>query len=622
MGLIPLKLVAALKLADVDQSMARTTPAPSKAPAKPIPQGSSSIPAASFRTPRKILQVKATHSAHLPYGSDEWRSLLDDVKELFRNGRYKECSDRSVAALEQVKGPVHPAHLTYISFYAALCITIQAQTLELRNPRKLVLLKLSLSFYERSEGFLMKAKTEQITPLGGAPKREYKRWDSDSSSRTRSFSVGSPTSTTTHTTIPDFPLPDNGSGDEIGSPSRAPRARPLSMDSSTSDCPARKDYKNLFYNSIKHYAATPPLSPTEHPLPGKRELHRSGSSSSAHSKTSSIDSMLDEFDFSLSWDANSRRSSASSFTSIASRTTTENITPRQAPQDSAPLQFLKPPPPQFQFLKPSAPPRPRKRSGFAPSLPTIISDSCIAVAAMDGSGISSTSSPERYPARNRPLPPLPLITEDIPICSDEILSDSEGGSTWGNDTQTPSSPIIPPHSKVHSPASIAVPYRRPLPPLPITVRKPVPGCRPYFSKPSPVAPPLPRPRTSPETAVEAISLFLLSQSRARYNAHIPEFHSRIKYHMTEVRKMIADVQFKKAELQAEGRPVKRLSVKELRDGTGCAKEVKWKVDKEEVVKRVRKARVQALKRRGEERIPWDGGRYQELCKLALEELKR
>lgn len=86
--------------------------------------------------------------------------------------------------------------------------------------------------------------------------------------------------------------------------------------------------------------------------------------------------------------------------------------------------------------------------------------------------------------------------------------------------------------------------------------------------------------------------------------------------------MVADIQFKKAALEAEGRPVKTLSIKELRGGTGCSKGVKWKVDKEEVVKRVRKARVQELKRRGEERKPWDGGRYQELCKLALEELKR
>ncbi|KFY31071.1 hypothetical protein V493_01435 [Pseudogymnoascus sp. VKM F-4281 (FW-2241)] len=601
--------------------MAKATPDALRDPAKPVPRCPNSTSDTSLRSPRKILNIEATHSASVPYGNDEWRSLLDNVKELFQHGRYKECSDRCVAALEQVRGPVHPAHLTYISFYAALCITIQAQSLELQNPRKLVLLKLSLSFYERSEGFLMEAKTEQITPQNGPPKREYKRWDSSSSARSRSLSVDSRTATTMNTTVISFPLPANGSDDEFKSPSIATRARTFSMDSATSDCPAKKDYKNLFYSTIKHYAPTPPLSPPEHLLPAKRELKRSGSSSSAHSKTSSIDSILDEFDFSLPWDANSRRSSASSFTSIASKTTTENIIQQQAPQNTEPLQFLNPPPPQF--LKPSAPPRPRKRPGFAPSLPTIISDSCIAGAAMDSSSISGTSSPGRYPSQSRPLPPLPLIAEDIPTCSEiQVLSDSEAGSYWSSDIKTLSSPVVPAPIKNPSLAPTAAPFRRPLPPFPLAVRQPVPGCKLNFSKPRLVAPPPPSPRTSPETAVEAISLFLLSQSRARYNAHIPEFHSRIKYHMMEVRKMIADVQFKKAALQAEGRPVKTLSIKELREGTGCAKGVKWKVEKEEIVKRVRHARVQALKRRGEERKAWDGGRYQELCKLALEELKR
>lgn len=468
----------------------------------------------------------------------------------------------------------------------------------------------------------MQAKNEQITRHDASQIREYKRWDSNSSTRTRSVSAGSPISTPIHSKIIGFPQLGNGSDDEFKPQSPATCTSILSMDSTTSDCAAKKDYKNLFYNTIKHYAATPPLSSPEHSLPAKPELKRSGSSSSTHSKTSSIDSIIDEFDFSLPWDANSRRSSASSFTSIASRTTTDIKIQQQTPQDAPPIPFLKPPSPHF--LKPSAPPRPRKRNGFAPSLPTIISDSCIAVVAMDdGSSISGASSPERYPAQARPLPPLPLITEDTPIYSETLVfSDSEAENSWGGDIQEPSSPAVPTPSKAPSWATAAIPFRRPLPPLPLSVRQPAPGCKLNFSKPRQVAAPLPTPRTSPETAVEAISLFLLSQSRARYNAHIPEFHSRIKHHMMKVRKMIADMQFKMAALQAEGGPVKTLSIKELREGTGCAKGVEWKVDKEEVVRRVRRTRVEALKRRGEERKPWDGGRYQELCKLALEELKR
>lgn len=121
MGLIPLKLVAALRPADLHQSMPKTTPALLRAPAKPAPQGPSSTPATPIRPSRKISQVKATNSSFLPYGNDEWRNLLDDVKELFRNGRYKECSDRCVASLEQVRGPVSwPA-----IFVHASCIVLQ-----------------------------------------------------------------------------------------------------------------------------------------------------------------------------------------------------------------------------------------------------------------------------------------------------------------------------------------------------------------------------------------------------------------------------------------------------------------------------------------------------------------
>lgn len=85
--------------------------------------------------------------------------------------------------------------------------------------------------------------------------------------------------------------------------------------------------------------------------------------------------------------------------------------------------------------------------------------------------------------------------------------------------------------------------------------------------------------------------------------------------------MIADVQFKKAELQAAGLPVKTLSIKELREGKGVVEGVNWRIDKEEIVWRVRRARVTALKRRGQEYRAWDGEKYHELCRLALGELE-
>lgn len=66
--------------------------------------------------------------------------------------------------------------------------------------------------------------------------------------------------------------------------------------------------------------------------------------------------------------------------------------------------------------------------------------------------------------------------------------------------------------------------------------------------------------------------------------------------------------------------VRTISVRELREGRGLAAGVRWKVEREEIVWRVRRCRVGVLKRRGEGWRRWEGGRYEELCRVALEEL--
>lgn len=90
-----------------------------------------------------------------------------------------------------------------------------------------------------------------------------------------------------------------------------------------------------------------------------------------------------------------------------------------------------------------------------------------------------------------------------------------------------------------------------------------------------------------------------------------------------MRVAIADVQFKRAVLEADGPPparVKTISIRELRAGTGWAQGVRWKVEPEEIVRRVRKARLKVLKRRGEQFKAWEAERYEELCRMALDEL--
>jgi len=85
------------------------------------------------------------------------------------------------------------------------------------------------------------------------------------------------------------------------------------------------------------------------------------------------------------------------------------------------------------------------------------------------------------------------------------------------------------------------------------------------------------------------------------------------------------VQYQKSELERDERmgrvEVKTISIRELREGKGHAANVKWKLDKEEIVRRVRRCMVGVLKRRGEGWKRWEGERYEELCRIALEELK-
>jgi len=63
-----------------------------------------------------------SHTTTLPYGDEQWRKLLDEVKELFQKGLYKKCSDRCVAALEQVRGPVRKDLACYLSLSSCYCL--------------------------------------------------------------------------------------------------------------------------------------------------------------------------------------------------------------------------------------------------------------------------------------------------------------------------------------------------------------------------------------------------------------------------------------------------------------------------------------------------------------------
>lgn len=109
MGLIRLRLVAALEPSGAYQSMAIATTgngSPIRGPAEPIPPDSNSTQNFSFKLPSKRLLTKTMPSDFLPYGDDQWRTFLGETKVLFQEGQFKKCSDRCVEALKRVRGPV------------------------------------------------------------------------------------------------------------------------------------------------------------------------------------------------------------------------------------------------------------------------------------------------------------------------------------------------------------------------------------------------------------------------------------------------------------------------------------------------------------------------------------
>jgi hypothetical protein len=122
-----LKLAAALKPADVQRSIAIATATATSTAISPSIQHDLpiSVPQTNLqlKSPRKILRIKAMpHTTTLPYGDEQWRKLLDEVKELFQKGLYKKCSDRCVAALEQVRGPVRKDLVCCLSPSSCYCL--------------------------------------------------------------------------------------------------------------------------------------------------------------------------------------------------------------------------------------------------------------------------------------------------------------------------------------------------------------------------------------------------------------------------------------------------------------------------------------------------------------------
>lgn len=121
MGLIPLRLGVA-GLEPTRQSSKPTRSSSLRSISSPIPLPSSNHQLTLYSPSSETsLRARAMPTCNFPYGDEQWRRLLDEVKDLFQKGLFKNCSDHCVTALEQVRGPVriysfHLAFLTHADY--------------------------------------------------------------------------------------------------------------------------------------------------------------------------------------------------------------------------------------------------------------------------------------------------------------------------------------------------------------------------------------------------------------------------------------------------------------------------------------------------------------------------
>lgn len=90
-GLIPLVLQPAL------------LSAPLSIRASALSSNSVLLPSSSKRLPPPI---QTEDLFKLPYTPEEWRAELEEVKVMYLEGQYKQCSSRCIQLLEDANGPV------------------------------------------------------------------------------------------------------------------------------------------------------------------------------------------------------------------------------------------------------------------------------------------------------------------------------------------------------------------------------------------------------------------------------------------------------------------------------------------------------------------------------------
>ncbi|TGO56302.1 hypothetical protein BOTNAR_0226g00150 [Botryotinia narcissicola] len=91
-----------------------------------------------------------------PYTLDDWKVIMDEVKKLYLTRQYEQCSAQCTKVLNSITDPyrVHPLHSLFLSFYCATCLEITASNLANNSPERLLLLRDSLSYFQKAEEYI------------------------------------------------------------------------------------------------------------------------------------------------------------------------------------------------------------------------------------------------------------------------------------------------------------------------------------------------------------------------------------------------------------------------------------------------------------------------------------
>ncbi|PKS06376.1 hypothetical protein jhhlp_007124 [Lomentospora prolificans] len=157
-----------------------------------FPSAQQDPPATAIQKHTRRFSCQTTPAALpiVPYTPSEWAKAVSEVKRLYLHRRYRPCSVRCSAILDNIKDTsnAEPAYLIYLNFYAAISKEMSSRALHPSSSYRATLLRQAEAHYNRAAD-LIQAEDSSM--------RRFSRLSTASSSiNSPASSVGSRASTT------------------------------------------------------------------------------------------------------------------------------------------------------------------------------------------------------------------------------------------------------------------------------------------------------------------------------------------------------------------------------------------------------------------------------------------